>query len=253
MNNKYGSNDPGVVMNFILNQLNSELIINPVNNGENDPFLQFDEKESLQKYGEIMRQNTTKISDCFFSTIKMIKSCKACHYKSYFFRPAPVINIYIETTKNDIGFNNLSLEENLYVYLTNEDNQCIKENCQACCAESEKNVSQLIYLTSEILIFNINRDKDPNNIKHFKYPMFFDGNKVINKDFPLPNYELTTVIKKAVNNNKVMFAAYCKNFIDGKWYIYYSYNNNIEILNNQNELIDDKRACLLIYTGKNKN
>ena len=253
MNNKYGSNDPGVVMNFILNQLNSELIINPVNNGENDPFLQFNEKESLQKYGEIMRQNTTKISDCFFSTIEMIKNCKACHYKSYFFRPAPVINIYIETTKNDIGFNNLSLEENLYVYLTNEDNQCIKENCQSCCAESEKNVSQLIYLTSEILIFNINRDKDPNNIKHFKYPMFFDGNKVINKDVQLPNYELTTVIKKAVNNNNVMFAAYCKNFIDGKWYIYYSYNNNIEILNNQNELIDDKRACLLIYTGKNKN
>ena len=44
-------------------------------------------------------------------------------------------------------------------------------------------------------------------------------NKVINKDVQLPNYELTTVIKKAVNNNNVMFAAYCKNFIDGKWYI----------------------------------
>ena len=148
MNNKYGSNDPGVIMNCILNQLNNELILNnPVNNGENDPFLQFDEKASLQKYGEIMRQSTTKISDCFFSTIKLQKNCKNCHYNSYFFRPSPVINIYIETMKNDLGINNLSLEENLYVYLTNEDNKCIKEFCQACCGESEKNVSQLIYLT----------------------------------------------------------------------------------------------------------
>jgi hypothetical protein len=253
MNNKYGSFDPGVIMNFILNQLNNELIINPVNNGENDPFLQFDENSSCQKYCEIMKQSTTKIFDCCFSTIKMIKDCKVCHYKSYFFSPSPVINIYIETTQNNIYFNNISLEENLYAYLTNEENNCIKENCLICCTESEKKVSQLIYLTPEILIFNINRDKDPNNIKNFKYPMFFDGNKVINKDIPLPNYELTTVIKKDVNNNKVMFAAYCKNFIDGKWYIYYSNNNNIEILNNQNELIDDKKACLLIYTGKNKN
>ena len=31
--------------------------------------------------------------------------------------------------------------------------------------------------------------------------MFFDGNKIINKDIPLPNYELTTVIKKVFNNN----------------------------------------------------
>ena len=251
MNNKYYSKDPGVIMNFILNQLHNELLLNPVNNGDNDPFLQFDEKASFQKYCEVMKQSTTKISDSCFSTIKMEKNCKSCYYKSYFFRPSPVINIYIEITKNDIGFNNLNLEENLYVYLTNEENSKIKELCQSCCGDSEKSVSQLIYLTTEILIFNINRDKDPNNVKHFKYPMKFDGSKVINKDFQLPNYELTTVIKKDVNNNNVNFVAYCKNFIDGRWYVYY--NNNIEILNDENQLIDDKRACLLIYTGKNKN
>ena len=86
---------------------------------------------------------------------------------------------------------------------------------------------------------------------HFTYPMHFNGKKIINSDAPTQNYELTTVIKKVINNNDVMFVAYCKSFIDNKWYIYN--NNNIEILNDLKDLIDDKRACLLIYTGKNNN
>ena len=146
----------------------------------------------------------------------------------------------------------MSLEENLYIYLTNKENEYIKENCVICGCATEKNVSQYAYITPEILIFNINRNKDPNYVKHFKYPMNFDGNKIFNTDIQLLNYELTSVIKKIIdNNNKVVFVAYCKSFIDGKWYIYY--NNNIEILNNQNDLFDDKRTCLLIYTGKEKN
>jgi hypothetical protein len=248
---KYNSNDPGVIMNFILNQLDSELILNRVNNNVNDPYMQFNEKESLQKCAEIMAQNYTKISVSFFSTIKTQKYCQSCQQASYFFSPSPVINIYLETLQNDIGFNNLSLEENLYIYLINKENEIIKENCLICGCETKKSVSQNIYTSPDILILNINRNRDPNYKKHFKYPMNFDGNRVFNTDVQLPNYELTTVIKKVINNNIVTFIAYCKSFIDNKWYIYF--NNNIEILNNLNELFDDIRACLLIYTGKKKN
>jgi hypothetical protein len=251
MLNKYLSNDPGVIMNFILNQLDNELILNRANNNMNDPYMQYNESESLKMYGDIMAKNNTKISGFFFSTIKMRKSCRGCQQISYFFSPTPVINIYIETLPNDIGFNNLSLEENLYAYLTNKENEQIKENCLICEGETVKNVSQTIYATPEILIFNINRDKDPKYVKHFSYPMHFDGKKIINSDAPTQNYELTTVIKKVINNNNLMFVAYCKSFIDNKWYIYH--NNNIEILNDLKDLIDDKRACLLIYTGKNNN
>ena len=249
---KYNSNDPGVIMNFILNQLDNELILNRVNNNVNDPYMQFNEKESLQKFCEIIAKNYTKISVSFFSTIQMQKYCKVCQQISYCYSTSPVINIYIETLENDIGFNNLSLEENLYAYLTNKENENIKENCIICGCATEKNVSQFVYITPEILIFNINRNKDPNYVKHFKYPMNFDGNKIFKTDAQLPNYELNIVIKKIIdNNNNVVFFAYCKSFIDGKWYIYY--NNNIEILNDQNDLFDDKRTCLLIYTEKKKN
>ena len=226
MLNKYNSNDPGVIMNFILNQLDNELILNRANNNVNDPYIQFRETDSLQRYCGIMAQKNTKISETFFSTIKMQKYCKGCQQISYFFSPSPVITIYIESNQNDLGYNNLSLEENLYVYLTNKENEHIKDDCLICGCATEKNVSQLIYTTPGFLIFNINRIKDPNNLKHFKYPMMFDGNRIINNDIPLPNYELTTVIKKVVNNNNVIFIAYCKSFIDGKWYMYY--NNNIE-------------------------
>ena len=246
MLNKYNSNDPGIIMNFILNQLDDELIINRVNNIVNVPYMQFNEKESLQKFCELIMKNQTKISDCFFSIIKINKYCKICQQISYIFSRYPVINIYIETTQNG----NLSLEGNLDILFENKENEYIKENCIICGCETEKKVSQFIYITSEILIFNINREKDPNNDKNFKYPMNFDGNKVINKDIQLPNYKLITVIKKVVNNNNIFFVAYCKSFIDGQWYMYY--NNNIEIFKNKNDLIDEKRTCLLIYSAEKK-
>ena len=44
---------------------------------------------------------------------------------------------------------------------------------------------------------NINRDKDPNNNISFIFPEIFEGRKIINNKLNLPNYELTTVIKKS--------------------------------------------------------
>jgi hypothetical protein len=62
------------------------------------------------------------------------------------------------------------------------------------------------------------------------------------------DYHLTSVIKKDNDD----YIAFCKNCTNEKWY---SYNNEkIELVNNYNEhIIDDKKACILIYTGKKNN
>ena len=84
-------------MNSILNQFDNEVILILVNNNMNDPYMLFNEKESLQKFCEIMAQNYTKISVGFFLTFIMQKDCKIWEQISYYYYPSPLINIYIET------------------------------------------------------------------------------------------------------------------------------------------------------------
>ena len=115
-------------------------------------------------------------------------------------------------------------------------------------------ISKDIITTPEVLIININRKNPKNNTISFNYPEEFSGKEVINNDnkYNLPDYELTTVIKKDICNSSKYLAFY-KSFIDNNWY---SYNNQkIELiykLNYKSFIIDNKNACLLIFTKKKK-
>ena len=122
--------------------------------------------------------------------------------------------------------------------LIDRENINIIENCINCHAPKTKFVNKNICTTSEILIININRNNDINYYISLEYPFQFDGGEVINKNVFPYKYELITAIKKFNNNNFFQFVAYCKSFVNKKWYLYN--NQNIELVLNENELIDDK-------------
>ena len=95
---------------------------------------------------------------------------------------------------------------------------------------------------------NIDRKKDPNNKISFQYPEKFDIQKIIQTPMEISDYFLTTVIKKDNDN----YIAFCWNCIDKQWYAYN--NEKINLINNYKSYIfDDKKACILIYTGNKKN
>ena len=243
MLNKYNSNDPGFIIKFILNQLNKELNFNPVVINDVNECDIFNKDKALQNYLNFFSNNITKISNSFYSTIKTKKRCKLCKQYSYFFESSPVIDIYLESNNNNL-LNNVNLIEHLKNLLNDKDNRIIYENCVVC-GPKNKYVIKDIYSTTEIIIFNIIRKNNQSYEISFNYPEQFDGKEVINKDIELPYYQLISVIKKIKNNEILEFVEYMKSFINNQWYIYDK--SNIELLQNKNDIFDDKNACLLIY------
>ena len=155
-----------------------------------------------------------------------------------------MVNIILESTNENVVFNQLNLNEHLNNLLIETKDENINEYCFNCKNERNKYVKKEIFLTFSLIIFYINREKDPQHLLSFNYPERFDGKKLINKVFDLYNYQLITVIKKNPNENND-YIAYCKSFTNNRWY---SYNKqNISIVQNTNEIIDNKNACLLIY------
>ena len=257
MKNDYNSHDSGYIIKFILNQLNEELNINPIKvNENNDPMYRFNKELILKQFFNNIKENSKFISDKFYSIIEIKKRCTKCEVEpntyEYFYEASPIIDINLEAPTYYNESFRVSLEEHLKILLIDKESQNIKESCILCGKEQIKIVSKDIVTTSEVLILNINRKNDINNIISFNYPEEFSGKKIINSDdkYNLPDYELTSVIlKKKDSLCDVKYKLFYKNFIDNNWY---SYNNEEIILvqNYKNYIFDDKNACVLIYTKK---
>ena len=244
----YYSNDPGFIFNFILTQLHNELIQIPnINKVEES----LDDNLCLQNFFQFFKLNATKILSSFSNNYKIQKRCQFCNQIQYLYESSFVLDIFLEANnENNLSSNKIYLIENLKTLLIDMKNKNIVENCINCHAPKNKFVNKSIYTTSEILIININRNKDINSNISLEYPFQFNGSE-INENVSQYKYELITIIKKFNNNNFFQFVAYCKSFVNKKWYLYN--NQNIELVQNENELIDDKNACLLIYSFINSN
>jgi hypothetical protein len=211
-----------------------------------------DDNLCLKNFCQFFKLNSTKILSCFSGNYKIIKRCQFCNQIQYLYKSSFVLDIFLEASnENNASSNKIYLTENLKGLLIDRENINIIENCINCHAPKTKFVNKNIYTTSEILIININRNNDINYNVSLEYPFQFDGGEVINKNISPYKYELITVIKKFNKNSFFQFMAYCKSFVNKKWYLYN--NQNIELVLNENELIDDKNTCLLIYSFINSN
>ena len=248
MLDNYYSKDPSFIINFILKQLHKELNFNNmINNIDNNPFDCFDIQKSYKNFFEESNNNATKISNNFFATIKTTKKCGNCSKISYYFESNLVINIYLEDNNDNIFIKKYNLIEDLNKLLIKKENENILENCIICKSQQKKNIKKEIFMGFGVIIFNINREKDQNYETSFNYPEKFKGKDIFNTSNENNNYELTIVIKKILNNNNLdEYIAYIKSFINHKWYLYSK--QNIILLQNINDIYDDKNTCLLIYT-----
>ena len=249
MGNNYYSNNPGFIMEFILNQLSKELNFNPFENNEynNDNDDHLNQNDSFKLFFKHFQNCSTKITNSFFTTIKTQKKCSSCSKSTYYFNAVPVVNIILESSSENMFFNQLNLKDHLNNLLIEKKDEDINEYCIYCNNQRHKFVRKEIFLTFNIIIFYINREKDPECRLSFNYPEIFNGKELVNKLFDLYNYQLIAVIKKipSENNNFGNYIAYCKSFTNNRWY---SYNKqNISIVQNTEEILDNKNASLLIY------
>jgi hypothetical protein len=110
MGNDYEIKDPSFIINFILAQLDKELM-QKENIDEKtepaDPFDIFDEKKVHDQYWKRFYEERTKIKVSFYSTFKINKRCKDCNNISFSFDSSPIINIYL----NEENEENLDFED----------------------------------------------------------------------------------------------------------------------------------------------
>ena len=231
MQNEYNSTNPGIIINFIVNQLHKELNLN--NNVINPPEWNYNIQNALQNYGNYFKEIFNKISNIFFSTIR-IRKTTSHNMAIFLFQSTVVFNLYL----NNINAQFISLEQNfkdLYFDINDRNYYCMNNETL-----NEKTIISI----PEVLILNINRNN--NQKQYLSYPQILNDNNLIENNEQQPGrYELYFVIISKYEQKGIIFYAYIKNVINHKWYLYDK--EGIKIVNNDKEVIDMENASLLIY------
>ena len=231
MQNDYYSTNPGIIINSIVNQLHKELILN--NNIINQPEWNYNVQNALQNYANYFNGIFNKISNLFFSTIRIRKTTSQ-NIPIFLFQSTVVFNLYL----NNINAQFMPLEQNfqnLYFDINDRNYYCMNDEIL-----NEKTIISI----PQILIININRNN--NQKQYLNYSQILNNNNFLENNGQQPGiYELYCVIISKYENNANIFYAYIKNVINHKWYLYNK--EGIKEVNNDKEVIDMENASLLIY------
>lgn len=265
--NIYKSNNPADIMSFILSKLNEEMNFNKNKNidNKNKQVNIFMEDEVLKNFKENIGKNQTTISKMFFVNYKIKKTCEQCQVPIFFYEQKPLINLYIQEkgrlsfviedeNKEKELFKDLSLSE-IFSFLLN-DNEEEEGDCEICNNKKKFIINNTINdLNNDILIINLNRDKDPNRERNIEFSKRFELKVKEDKNV---SYDLISVLKDNYSDNNTQinlyddvnevkkYRVYCKNFLNGKWFKYGD-EGKISEVKNEKIVLNSKNALLLIY------
>lgn len=258
-NNIFKSKKAAEILSFFLTKLHKEMNFNnnanDINN--NRKVNTYIEDEVLKNFIENNEKNQTKISKIFFVNYGIIKTCEQ-KVPIFIYEQKPIVNLYIqEESKLSIIkkglFKQLSISENFF-FLLNNTNEEIIEYCDICgCDQNHIITNTINNFTNDILIINLDRENDPYRERNIVYPKKL---KLKLKDDKTVNFDLISVLKdnfseENIDLDKRKYKAYCKNFLDEKWYEYGD-EENIKLVIDEEEFLDSENALLLIYK-KSKN
>jgi hypothetical protein len=232
MENDYNSNNSGCIMKFILNQLYLEL------NLDNNQLINLEHVKDLNNFPN------NKILNASYPYIRTKKYCLSCkNLLDKYYIVSPVINIYLDA--NYGKSNKFNLENNLNDLLIERGKGKIIDNCFKCNRQQDIQIIKYISTPSEITIFHIDRKNDPNHNISLSYGFSMKLSKI--------EYKLITVIKCLPSYKDVYcpYIAYIRSFNNHNWYSYD--NKDIKLCNNENEILEDKYASLLIYSPPKSN
>ena len=254
LNNQiYISNDPGEIIGFFLTKLNDELNYNQILDNNINNINNFNNKEIIK--------NQNKIKELFFVDYKIEKKCIECSKKfnaqvnKTINKKSPLINLYIQEKEKiaGIGEGNISdLKLKKHFNFLLNDYIKLDEFCEISQNIEKFDVNNYIEnLNNNILIINLNRNNDfflERNIKFKEQLKLKLGNKNLKYELISVIYNINeNILQRYFDDNRPKYIAYCKNFLDEKWYLYNE--NDIKLIQNNNEnlILDGQKALLLIY------
>ena len=230
------TNTPKDIIYFLLEILHKELNkINRNNNGNEIIHQQTNEETMFKFFFQNFSENyNSPISNLFYGVLETKEKCSGCNLIKFNFQIFSILEFPLENINQyyyNIGKKPLFLENgknpdiNLYecfeyyrkIDSMEGENQMF---CNICNKLSKTLFSTSIYSSPNYLIINLNRGKVkeyqckvnfPEQLNIFNFVTFTDGITV---------YELYGVICHLPNAIEGHFVAFCKNYINHKWYLY---------------------------------
>ena len=250
------ANDSKDLILFLLETMHNELnkSINPNLKQNNELVNQFDFNESLKSFRKFFMNNyRSVISNLFYGLFNSIMICKKCKIMTHNIQCYNILIFPLEEVRKykKKAQNVVNIEECFEYYQKQEtmtgQNQIYCNNCKSM--SDSINYSQLI--TSPYnLIINLNRGKGLQfNIK-INFEEYLDINNFLHlkdkKDIPT-FYELIGIVTHfGPSSMSGHFIAFCKSFVDGKWY---KYNDAIVSTSSFNEVKNTGVPYILFYSA----
>jgi ubiquitin carboxyl-terminal hydrolase 2/21 len=238
------ANDSKDLVNFILQQLHSELNQKKENNIINNYYIganQNDEKNMLNSYlVDFQKKHCSIISDIFFGTLETVTECLNCKQRNLMNGINNPLYLYNFQIFNFIIFpleeirklksqsnNNYYNEVDIYDCFDYHERQELMQGdnamwCKYCKQNAPAYYTTRIYSPSQYLVLILNRGKG--NIFNVKlnFSEIIDITKYIhinqNGHYSYHLYALVTHIGPSSMSGH--FIAFCKSPIDGMWYKY---------------------------------
>ena len=179
-------------------------------------------------------------------------------YKSK--NPGTIINFFLTKLHKELNSNNTKLSEEFFIDYKNGKNPIvnlnIKKGTKSIISDYHFNMLDdnvdIEDLNNNILIINLNRERDPLHLIEIDYPENLELKiKGKNKKYELISILLKENIKLNGNLNyseQPKYKVYLKNFFNQKWYLYCK---NIELVEKgkekEKEILDGHKALLLVY------
>ena len=244
----FQSNDPELLIMFLINTMHDELNIIKNNYHQFQFGNQYDYNITFNLFFKYFINNYKSIiSDLFYGMQNLMMTCLNCKTTSHNIQcfnilifPLEEVRIYKNKTTVDIieCFEYYNQKKQYMRF----DNQMYCNNCLKM-ADSLSETKLLI--SPNVLLVYLNRGKDNYNTI-LTYNEYLDiKNFIYYKDSP-NFYELIGIVNLFYNiNNNMYFIAFCKSFIDYKWY---KYDNEEVVLSSFDEAYSTGIPSILFYS-----
>ena len=251
-NNNYGNNLINAVLLCLCNIEPFTLFILEKKNEKGDYFSLF---------ANLLDDLWIKTGDKFEPNLihNQLKENEKQLYKSK--NPGTIINFFLTKLHKELNSENTKISEEFFIKYKNEKspiiNLYIKKGAKSIISDYHFNLlgdnADIEDLNNNILIINLNRERDPLHLINIDYPKILElkikGNK--------KKYELISVLLKTniILNNDINYSeqpnynVLLKNFFNQKWYIY---GQDIELFSSKKKkekekISDGQKALLLVY------
>ena len=240
-----GEIEPLYLINYIIKKLHTEnnkvpSHISRLVTRDEDPDL-FDRNKIIEKYQyNFTNEFKSRISDNFFGTMEIIKTCEKCqrprfYFDSFYYLKFDAIELmkYFNNSNNFI-LDTFNLENQKFV---NKD-----LFCPLCKISFRHKVNKKIVALPSNLIISLESEEQNFNTQNLKYPTFFNYN-----NFGEGTYNLKGVIRKIVVNEEKHFE--CIYFDNNQWNLTDGYKTKIF----QNSSLDFIKGNIVMLFYSNKN